>query len=202
MYQDRLKKMRQNFEADHRNASGQASARIEELDPNDKTLTFVIKKIDTDAVAGTVRLFGPAFGLDEQFNTDNNIVVSVEESSHSHVKLELLNLAYRLKGFKMKCDDAQQFNNPMRIIKKTASGSENKKLFQPANYESSRATNQNIIEAPEFQAVMTKETCIEFDFTAGTEVRIILQKKDVYRNENHLMGMSPIESARPDYRRS
>ena len=101
-------------EAKFRNATG--VARVEELDPNDRTYTFVIVNADT-AASKTARLFGAAIDLDDTYNSGEGITVTVKESSHRQAKTDALN-GFRLQGITIIAESTAQLSNPLSIIEK------------------------------------------------------------------------------------
>ena len=86
---------------------------IGRIDPNDRTLTIVVKNTsgaDAEAIL---------FGANEEAAQPAGVTVSVEESSHKEVREESKANPFKIVGMKMSVSNPLQFDNVLKINKRT-----------------------------------------------------------------------------------
>lgn len=181
----------------YRNADrGQARPVVEALDPNDRTLTFVIVNTNT-AVTGIARLFAANRDLDETYNTAQGITVNVLESSHKEIKTKSLSGGFRIQGIQIVVTTSLQLSNPLTIIDRSATGSTHSRTWQPENYKDPRNFDSLMIKTQNFSMLIDGEASIELTLRASEEVRIITHIKDLVKPINTIKDRAVVESAAP-----
>ncbi len=178
----------------YRNAGG--SPPRKELDPNDRTLTFVLTNLSSSAT-GIARLFGANQDLGETYNTAQGVTVEVLESSHKEVKSQSMQGGFRIQGIQIVATTSLQLSNPLSIIEKTATGKTISRKWQPENYKDPRNFDSLMIKTSNFQMTIDGEASIEVTLRASEEVRMITHIKDMVRTVNTIKDESVIESANP-----
>jgi hypothetical protein len=193
-YKDKLQR-RRNGNSNFHNFD--AAPLIEQLDPNDKTLTITITTVVTTA-AGTVRVFGAIFGDAETFNTANNTSVAVAESSHLEVKRSILADPFRIKGIKVQVtNSAAQFSNPFKIAEESIAGAQISKLWTPLKYKSPRDYDTKLIETRDFQMMVSKGAYIEIPILAGETLTFIVEMSKRLDIANELSNKPILQAANP-----
>ena len=195
-YLDRLSKYRRASSAIYHNANGDGGEAIsaQPLDLNDRTLTVAIAPISS-TVVGRARIFGANAGLDETYNTANNMTVTVPESSHAIVKTSSIGAPFRIKGVLYTVSNVLQLAKPFNIIKQSIAGATTTKVWQPSKYTSPQNYNNAQIKTSDFQVVIDGDTRIEIDFLAGYNASLILTIVDMLDMGQALSNRTPIKSA-------
>jgi hypothetical protein len=194
-YFDRIKAYHNRASGAFKNAVGDEQVAVAQpLDLNDRTLTVEIAPISS-TVAGRARIFGSNAGLDETYNTANNMSVTVPESSHNFVKNSILGNPFRIKGILYTVSNLLQLAKPFYIIKQTIAGATSQKTWQPSKYTAPTNYNSLQIKTSEFQAVIDADTRIEIDFLAGYTASMVLSISDMLDMAQALSNRTPIKSA-------
>ncbi len=132
---------------------------IGKIDPNDRTLTVVV----------TNRSGGPEeailFGGNAESAQPNGVVVEIEESSHKEVREESKSNPFKIAGMKYSVSNALQFDNVLRIERRTASGSKTTRTYQPRNATSPQNFSQQLIDDDNF----------EMDVTGQDSLRVVVE---------------------------
>jgi len=131
----------EGYEEDYDEEYDQYSASsIGRIDPNDRTLTIVVKNesgMNAEAVI---------FGANEELPPPAGMTIVCEESSHKEVREESKANPFLIEGMKMSVSDPLQFDNVLRIVKRTASGKSTSGVFQPRNATSPQNFASNLID--------------------------------------------------------
>lgn len=117
------------------------STSVGKIDPNDRTLTVVVKNTsgaDQEAVI---------FGANQDLAPPSGLSITVEESSHNEVKEESKANPFLIEAMKMSVTDPLQFDNILRIVRRTAAGSNTQRVFQPRNATSPQNFTSNLVHS-------------------------------------------------------
>jgi hypothetical protein len=194
-YFSKIQDYRNRASRSFKNAVGDEQGAVAQpLDLNDRTLTVEIAPISS-TVAGRARIFGSNAGLDETYNTANNMSVTIPESSHNIVKNSILGNPFRIKGILYTVSNLLQLAKPFYIIKQTIAGATSQKTWQPSKYTAPTNYNSLQIKTSEFQAVIDADTRIEIDFLAGYTASMVLSISDMLDMAQALSNRTPIKSA-------
>lgn len=146
-----------------------------QLDPNDRTLTFNIINSDT-AAAATVTLFGAVKDLTDA-TLPASLTVNVLESSHLSVKTQILaGDSFRILGMKMSVANASQFTNTWSIYRENSTGALLKKTFQPLTFRSAQNNLTTQVDGGNFELVVDAKTYIQFSVNASENITIIFSQ--------------------------
>jgi len=162
-----------------RNATGDsfsnATGSVSEIDPNDRTITFKIT-LTVTSTSGIARMFGYSKdGQLETYNTANNTVVTVQESSHSEIKTKSLVQPFRVKGIKVKTSSsAAQFDNIFTLYYGSAGGTIVSKKWSPSTYEEPENEQALIIKDDTFQLPINAFTRVETNINSGESLTVIM----------------------------
>src|SRR5690606_23084555 len=124
---------------------GYTTTSIGRIDPNDRTLTVVVKNTsgaDAEAIL---------FGGNEEAAQPAGVTVTVEESSHKEVREESKANPFKIAGMKMSASDPLQFDYVMKITRRTAAGSNTVRVYQPRNATSPQNFTQQLIDDNNFE---------------------------------------------------
>ena len=194
-YHDRVLKYRRQSSVDYNNAVGdEMGVNAQPLDLNDRTLTVAIAPISS-TVAGKARIFGANAGLDETYNTANNMSVTIPESSHAIVKSSTLGNPFRIKGILYTVSNVLQLAKPFNIIKQSVAGAVTTKVWQPSKYTAPTNYNSSQIKTSDFQVVIDADTRIEIDFLTGYNASMVLSIVDMLELSQTLSNRTPLKSA-------
>ena len=122
---------------------------IGRIDPNDRTLTVVVKNTsgaDAEAIV---------FGANEESAQPAGVTVIVEESSHKEVREESKANPFKVGGMKLSVSNPLQFDNVLKVVKRTASGSNTERVYQPRNATSPQNFTQTLIDDDNFEMNVT-----------------------------------------------
>lgn len=137
------------------------STSIGRIDPNDRTLTIVVKNnsgADAEAIL---------FGANQEAAQPAGVTVVVEESSHKEVREESKANPFKIGGMKLSVSDPLQFDHVLRIVKRTAAGSNTERVYQPRNATSPQNFTQTLIDDDNF----------EMDVTGQDSLRVTVRDK-------------------------
>ena len=132
---------------------------IGKIDPNDRTLTVVVTNRSGAAAEAVI------FGGNAESPQPNGIVVDIEESSHKEVREESKSNPFKIAGMKYSVSSPLQFDNVLRIDRRTASGSKTTRVYQPRNATSPQNFTQSLIDDDNF----------EMDVTGQDSLRVVVE---------------------------
>ena len=118
---------------------------IGKIDPNDRTLTVVVNNTSGAAAEAVI------FGGNAESAQPAGVTVVVEESSHKEVREESKSNPFKIAGMKYSVSNALQFDNVLRIDRRTASGSKTTRVYQPRNATSPQNFSQSLIDDDNFE---------------------------------------------------
>lgn len=158
-----------NYPRPFRNAAGggMAPAASEVLDPNDRTWTITVANAATSAK--TCYLFGAIRDLTDT-DLDENITITVSDSTHKKLKTELLTQPVRILGLKYTVTTASQFSYGLSLYDEKSTGSEEKRVWYPLNYRSAQNNLTTQIDAPSFELLLTPSVYIKFTILGSETV--------------------------------
>ena len=137
---------------------------IGQIDSNDRTLTIVVKN------EGQAEAEAVLFGANENAVQPQGITVSVSESSHDIVKNETYSNPFVVKGVKMSVSSQLQFDQVINITRRSATGSNNVKVWQPRNSTSPQNLSPNLIDDSSFSMEVTPQDSLRFKVLPGVTV--------------------------------
>ena len=132
---------------------------IGKIDPNDRTLTVVVINKSGASAEAVV------FGGNAETAQPNGVTVEVEESSHKEVREESKANPFKIAGMKYSVSSSLQFDNVLRVERRTASGSKTTRVYQPRNATSPQNFTQSLIDDDNF----------EMDVTGQDSLRVIVE---------------------------
>ena len=132
---------------------------IGKIDPNDRTLTVVVTNKSGAAAEAVV------FGGNAESAQPNGVIVDIEESSHKEVREESKSNPFKIAGMKYSVSSPLQFDNVLRIDRRTASGSKTTRVYQPRNATSPQNFTQSLIDDDNF----------EMDVTGQDSLRVVVE---------------------------
>lgn len=132
---------------------------IGKIDPNDRTLTVVVTNKSGAAAEAVI------FGGNAEAPQPNGLVVDIEESSHKEVREESKSNPFKIAGMKYSVSSPLQFDNVLRIDRRTASGSKTTRVYQPRNATSPQNFTQSLIDDDNF----------EMDVTGQDSLRVVVE---------------------------
>ncbi len=160
---------------------------IGRIDPNDRTLTIVVRNEgDNDATA-------IIFGANEAASQPAGVTVRVEESSHQEVREESKANPFKIVGMKMSSSDPLQFDNVLKIIRRTATGSNSERVYQPRNATSPQNFSQGLIDDHNFELDVTGQDSIRFTVKSGASIVFTMTIKARANMGNLLKGSNVAE---------
>ncbi len=160
---------------------------IGKIDPNDRTLTFVVENTsgaDAEAIL---------FGGNEDAAQVAGVSVSVEESSHKEVREESKSNPFKIAGMKMSVSDPLQFDNVMKVTRRTATGSQTVRVYQPRNATSPQNFTQGLIDDANFEMDVTGQDSLRFIIKNGVTAVLTLTIKARANMGNLLKGQNVAE---------
>ncbi|EDP96528.1 hypothetical protein U8527_10460 [Kordia algicida OT-1] len=119
------------------------------IDPNDRTLTVVVKNTSGASAEAVI------FGGNAEKAQPAGVTVDIEESSHKEVREESKSNPFKIAGMKYSVSNALQFDNVLRIDRRTASGSKTTRVYQPRNATSPQNFTQTLIDDDNFEMDVT-----------------------------------------------
>jgi len=160
---------------------------IGRIDPNDRTFTIVVKNTGAGEAEAII------FGGNEEAAQPAGVTVDVEESSHKEVREESKANPFKILGMKMSVSDPLQFDNILRIQRKTASGNVDIKVYQPRNATSPQNFNSGLIDDGSFEADITGQDSLRTSVKAGVTIVFTLTIKARANIGNLLKGRNVAE---------
>ncbi len=196
-YKEQIAARTRENEGAFRNAGGEAP-HSEALNPYETNLSFKIEKLDALAdVTGPARIFGASDGVDEAFNSANNIKVTLLSSDHSKLKRKLLGSALKVRGLTLKATDTKQFSNKLIIKDDNIVGRRSEFDFFPITLENGYLTNPLFLESKNFQMLITEDSAVELEFTDGDYYIITFKIISAISLSNLLDNRPVIQEADP-----
>ncbi|WP_046756628.1 hypothetical protein [Kordia jejudonensis] len=147
------------YEDDEEDYNDYMRSSIGKIDPNDRTLTVVVKNTSGAAAEAVI------FGGNAEKAQPAGVTVEIEESSHKEVREESKSNPFKIAGMKYSVSNALQFDNVLRIDRRTASGSKTTRVYQPRNATSPQNFNQTLIDDDNF----------EMDVTGQDSLNVVVQ---------------------------
>ena len=132
---------------------------IGKIDPNDRTLTVVVTNRSGASAEAII------FGGNAESAQPNGVVVDIEESSHKEVREESKANPFKIAGMKYSVSNPLQFDNVLRVERRTASGSKTTRVYQPRNATSPQNFTQSLIDDDNF----------EMDVTGQDSLRVVVE---------------------------
>lgn len=132
---------------------------IGKIDPNDRTLTVVVTNTSGAAAEAVI------FGGNAEADQPTGVTVEVEESSHKEVREESKANPFKISGMKYSVSNALQFDNVLRVERRTAAGSRTTRVYQPRNATSPQNFTQSLIDDDNF----------EMDVTGQDSLRVVVE---------------------------
>jgi len=160
---------------------------IGRINPNDRTLTITITN------AGTQNAEAILFGANAEEAQPNGVVVNVQESSHKEVREESKANPFRIAGMKYSVSNAMQFDNVLRIIRRTASGTQTNRVYQPRNATSPQNFNSTLIDDGNFEMDVTGQDSLRLVVSPGVTLIFTFTVKARANLGNILRGSNVAE---------
>jgi len=160
---------------------------IGKIDPNDRTLTVTVTNASGAEAQAVI------FGANQNPAQPAGVTVTVEESSHNEVKEESKANPFTIKGMKMSVSDPLQFDNVLKIVRRTAAGSNTERVYQPRNATSPQNFTQALIDDDNFSMQVTGQDSLRLDVRDGVTVVFTLTIKARANMGNLLNGRNVAE---------
>jgi hypothetical protein len=163
---------------------------IGKIDPNDRTLTVVVKNVsgaDAEAII---------YGGNEEAAQPAGVTVTVGESSHKEVREESKANPFKIAGMKMSVSDPLQFDNVMRVTRRTAAGSNTVRVYQPRNATSPQNFTQQLIDDDNFEMDVTGQDSLRLIVKDGVTIVFTFTIKARANMGNLLKGNNVAELSR------
>lgn len=160
---------------------------IGRIDPNDRTYTVVIRNQSSIEETAIV------FGGNEMADQPRGITVEVEESSHREVREESKSNPFKIVGMKMSVSDPLQFDNVLKIVRKTGSGMYSERVYQPRNATSPQNFSPNLIDDHTFEMDVTGQDSLRLGINANSKVVFTFTVKARANMANLLRGQNVAE---------
>ncbi len=162
-------------------------ASIGRIDPNDRTLTIVVKNTAQEDKEAII------FAANQRPTQAQGIEVNVQESSHAEVQEESQSNPFKIAGMKMSVSDALQFDNVIRIVSRTSTGKETRSVYQPRSATSPQNNDKTLIDDDNFEMDVTGRDSMRFMVKAGTTVVFTMTIKARANMSNLLAGQNVAE---------
>ncbi|MFY0689161.1 MAG: hypothetical protein JXQ90_18470 [Cyclobacteriaceae bacterium] len=163
------------------------SASVGRIDPNDRTLTIVVTNTSGAAAEAIV------FGGNEGAAQAAGVTVTVAESSHKEVREESKANPFKIAGMKMSVSDPLQFDNVLKVTRRTATGSNSVRVWQPRNATSPQNFTSQLVDSQDFEADVTGQDSIRFIVKDGVTVVFTFTIKARANMGNLLKGQNVAE---------
>lgn len=137
---------------------------IGKIDANDRTLTIVVTNTSGAAAEAII------FGANEGAAQPAGVTVDVQESSHGEVREESKANPFKIIGMKYSVSNPLQFDNILKIIKRTATGTNEEKVYQPRNATSPQNFTQNLIDDAAFEMSVTGQDSLRLTINDGVTI--------------------------------
>ena len=135
---------------------------IGRINPNDRTLTIAVVNTSTEPATAIL------FGANAEEAQPNGVSVNVEESSHKEVREESKAHPFKIAGMKYSVSAPIQFDNVLRIQRRTASGTKTDRVYQPRNATSPQNFNPTLIDDDNFEMDVTGQDALRFTINANS----------------------------------
>ncbi len=136
---------------------------LSKIDPNDRTLTVTVNNTTDEEKIATI------FGGNKEVQQPDGVTVEVGESSHKEVREESKANPFRIVGLKYSVSDALQFDNVLKIVNKTASGTITTRVWQPRNSSSPQNFDKNMVDSGGFAMNVSGQSSIELTINPQTK---------------------------------
>ena len=163
---------------------------IGKIDPNDRTLTVVVR--NTSGSDGEAIIFGG----NQEAAQPAGITVTVEESSHKEVREESKANPFKVAGMKMSVSNPLQFDNVLKVTRRTATGSNTVRVYQPRNATSPQNFTQGLIDDHNFEMDVTGQDSLRLQIKDGVTVVFTFTIKARANMGNLLRGNNVAELSR------
>lgn len=163
---------------------------IGKIDPNDRTLTVVVTNKSGAAAEAII------FGGNAEAAQPNGVVVDIEESSHKEVREESKSNPFKIAGMKYSVSNPLQFDNVLRIDRRTASGSKTTRVYQPRNATSPQNFTQSLIDDDNFEMDVTGQDSLKVVVEDGVTAVFTFTIKARANLGNLLKGSNVAELSR------
>ncbi|MFC4636620.1 hypothetical protein ACFO3O_22135 [Dokdonia ponticola] len=160
---------------------------IGRINPNDRTLTISVT--NTSAAPAQAILFG----ANAEEAQPNGVTVVVEESSHKEVREESKAHPFKIAGMKYSVSTPIQFDNVLRIQRRTASGTQTNRVYQPRNATSPQNFNNTLIDDDNFEMDVTGQDALRFTINANSSAVFTFTVKARANLGNLLRGQNVAE---------
>ena len=124
------------------------------------------------------------------------MTVNIVESSHKEVREESKSNPFRIAGMKYSVSSSLQFDNVLRIERRTAAGSTTTRVYQPRNATSPQNFNQTLIDDDNFQMDVTGQDSLRFMVEDGVTAVFTFTIKARANLGNLLKGNNVAELSR------
>ncbi len=166
------------------------SATIGKIDPNDRTLTVTIKNTTDEAKTAVI------FGGNQESQQPDGVTVEVEESSHKEVREESKSNPFKIVGLKYSVSSALQFDNVLKIVNKTASGTITTRVWQPRNSSSPQNFDKNMVDSGGFAMNVSGQSSIRLMINPKTTAVFTFTIRARANMSNLLEGRNVAELSR------
>jgi len=166
------------------------AASVGKIDPNDRTLTVVITNKSGAAAEANV------FGGNREAAQPNGVTVEIEESSHKEVREESKANPFKIAGMKYSVSNPLQFDNVLRVERRTASGSKTTRVYQPRNATSPQNFTQTLIDDDNFEMDVTGQDSLRIMVEDGVTAVFTFTIKARANLGNLLKGQNVAELSR------
>lgn len=163
---------------------------IGKIDPNDRTLTVVVKNTSGADAQAII------FGGNEEAAQPAGVNVTVEESSHKEVREESKANPFKVAGMKMSVSNPLQFDNVMKVTRRTAAGSNTVRVYQPRNATSPQNFTQQLIDDDNFEMDVTGQDSLRLIIKDGVTIVFTFTVKARANMGNLLKGNNVAELSR------
>ncbi len=160
------------------------------IDANDRTLTVVVRNTTQQAETAII------FGGNEEAPQPAGLTVTVEESSHREVREESKANPFKIAGMKMSVSNPLQFDNVLQILRRTATGSNTSRVYQPRNATSPQNFTQQLIDDEAFEMDVTGQDSLRLMIEPDVTVVFTLTVKARANIGNLLDGRNVAELSR------
>jgi hypothetical protein len=160
---------------------------IGRIDPNDRTLTISIT--NTSGVEAQAIVFGG----NENAAQPAGVTVTVGESSHNEVREESKANPFKIQGMKMSVSDVLQFDKVLHIVRRTATGANSERVYQPRNATSPQNFSPQLIDDASFEMDVTGQDSLRLLIRAGATVGFTFTIKARANMGNLLKGSNVAE---------
>jgi hypothetical protein len=160
---------------------------IGRINPNDRTLTIEVVNTSAESAIAII------FGANAEEAQPNGVVVNVQESSHKEVREESKAHPFKIAGMKYSVSAPIQFDNVLRIQRRTASGTQTNRVYQPRNATSPQNFNNTLIDDDNFEMDVTGQDALRLTINANSKVVFTFTVKARANLGNLLRGQNVAE---------